>query len=236
MALILLVFLFPHPLWSQDTDAPVVFLDPGHGGQDTGARGANGLLEKEVALALATAVTEKLAPRYSVRLTRNGDYSLDLFHRTQTANSRNADLFISLHTGGGFSYSAEGITLFFFQDPPGRQLPESQSEDPAAGQTAWDQVQYRHTAKSRLLADVLKAALSNQAGDAGCRIVGTPLLSLASADMPAVLIEVGGLNSPAEEEKLSSSGYIVSLAGAICRGLEEYLGGSSGIISIDLHE
>lgn len=233
----LCVLLFTRPLQAEDT---VIFLDPGHGGQDTGARGTGGLLEKDVTLALAKKIKEKLDPKYSVRFSRNDDYRLDLFHRTETANSQKAEIFICLHTGGAFNYSSGGFTIYYYLDSPGRVLPENPSDEPLLDQTTgripWHSVQYRHAGESRNLSQFLQVSLSGVSGSSGCRMVGAPLLALSAADMPAVLIEIGCLNNPAEEEELTDPAYLDSLAEAIRNGLDNYLGRSSGITSIDLHE
>jgi N-acetylmuramoyl-L-alanine amidase len=225
------------PLPAEDT---IVYLDPGHGGQDTGARGAGGLLEKDVVLDLAKRIDKRLAPEHRVRLSRSDDYGLELFHRTETANSRNAGLFISLHTGGAFDYGTGGLTVFYYHDSPGRVLPETSAETPpmdtATGRIPWHSVQYRHATESRLLSQFLQASLAGVNEASGCRMVGAPLLALSAADMPAVLIEVGGLNNPTEEEKLSDPDYLDRLAHAISGGLQNYLGRSADITSIDLHE
>lgn len=219
---------------------PVIYLDPGHGGQDPGARGAGGLLEKDVVLALAKRIDDRLGPSCRVRLSRSDDYGLELFHRTETANSQKADLFISLHTGGAFNYSTGGLTVYYYLDSPGRVIPEDLAQDSAMDQTTgrvpWHSVQYRHAAESRILSQFLQASLAGVAGTSGCRMAGAPLLVLSSADMPAVLIEVGCLNNPSEEEKLADPDYLDLLAGAIGRGLKNYLDRSSDITSIDLHQ
>lgn len=218
----------------------VVYLDPGHGGQDTGARGASGLLEKDVTLALANRINQSLGPQFSVRFSRNDDYGPTLFSRTETANSQNAALFVSLHTGGAFNYSSGGIAVYYYLDSPGRVLPEDGTDDASADKTTgripWQSVQYRHASESRDLSQFLQASLAGAAGASGCRMVGVPLLVLSAADMPAVLIEVGCLNNPAEEKKLADPEYLDLLAKAIHSGIENYLSRSSGITSIDLHE
>jgi N-acetylmuramoyl-L-alanine amidase len=225
---------------SLPADEALIFLDPGHGGQDTGARGASGLLEKDVVLALAMRIDRNLGSELNVHLSRNDDYGLELFHRTETANSRKASLFIGLHAGGAFNYSTGGPTVYYWNDAPGRILPEDTAEsatmETAPGRTPWHSVQYRHTGESRLLAQFLQATLAGTNGSSHCRIVGAPLLALSSANMPAVLIEVGCLNNPAEEEKLAEPDYLDKLAQAISSGLKNYLGRSSDITSIDLHE
>jgi len=228
--------IFPMALLAEET---IIYLDPGHGGQDTGARGTKGLLEKDVALALARRIDEKLGPAYQVRLSRNDDYGLALFRRTETANSQKASLLISLHTGSAFNYSTSGPAVYYYLGSPGRVLPEDIVDNPSAekttGRIPWHNVQYRHAAESRLLSQYLQASLAGMTGSSGCRMVGAPLLLLSAANMPAVLIEVGCLNNPAEEKKLGDPAYLDQLAEAISNGLKNYLDRSADITSIDLH-
>ena len=231
-------------VWADDIDhkptETVIFIDPGHGGNDTGARGANNLYEKDVVLALAKLMTTNWTGRGDLRLSRSDDYSVGLLHRTEIANNDKADLFISLHTGGSFRYTAEGITVYYFLDSPGRLLPEDSNGKQAysfnSGQIPWHGVQYRHASESRLLARFIQTALAVNVGSANCRLRGTPLLVLSAANMPAILIEIGNLNNPAEENKLGNPEYLSSLADAIVSGVDNYLNKTHDISSMDLHE
>jgi N-acetylmuramoyl-L-alanine amidase len=218
----------------------VIFIDPGHGGKDTGARGANNLHEKDVVLALAKLMITDFVGKGDLILSRNDDYSVDLFRRTESANNRKAHLFISLHTGGSFRYTAEGITVYYFLDSPGRLLPEDSTSRQAfnldSGRIPWHGVQYRHASESRLLARFIQTALAVEVGSANCKLRGAPLLMLSAANMPAVLVEVGNLNNPAEESKLGDPEYLASLAEAIGKGVDNYLNKTVDISSTDLHE
>lgn len=222
---------------SKDT---AIFIDPGHGGKDTGARGANSLHEKEVTLALAKLMTTNWAAKGDLLFSRNDDYSVDLFHRTESANNQKADLFISLHAGGSFRYTAEGITVYYYSDSPGRHLPEDPTSKQAfnlsSGRIPWHGVQYRHASESRLLARFIQTALAVKVGSVNCKLRGAPLLALSAANMPAILIEVGNLNNPAEEKKLGDPEHLTSLVEAIGNGVDNYLNKTFGISSMDLHE
>ena len=87
-----------------------------------------------------------------------------------------------------------------------------------------------------MLARFIQTALAVRVGSANCRLRGAPLLALSAANMPAVLIEVGNLNNPAEENKLGDPEYLASLAEAIGEGVDNYLNKTPGISSMDLHE
>lgn len=247
-----IIILFLASLWplanplesSEDIgDAPtntVIFIDPGHGGKDTGARGANGLCEKDVVLALAKRMPTDRFENKSLILSRNDDYSVELFRRTEIANNHGADLFISLHTGGSFRYAAEGSTVYYYSDSPGRLLPEDPTHKQAfhhsSTQIPWHGVQYRYASESRLLARFIQTAIAVKVGSTNCKLQGAPLLVLSAANMPAVLIEVGNLNNPVEENWLGDPELLASLADAIEDGIDNYLNKTHDISSMDLHE
>ncbi|MFO7494118.1 MAG: N-acetylmuramoyl-L-alanine amidase, partial [Desulfobacterales bacterium] len=98
---------------------PVVVVDPGHGGNDVGVRGGQGVSEKDRMLALALELQKALAPTCRVELTRSGDDQVDLARRTALANHLEASLFVSLHAGGSFLHGPRGATIYFFKGPQG---------------------------------------------------------------------------------------------------------------------
>jgi N-acetylmuramoyl-L-alanine amidase len=93
-------------------EKPAVVLDAGHGGMDTGARSDEGGLEKTIVLAMVTQLNKDLANQWRVVLTRDGDYRLTASERAGTANRAHGDVFLSIHTGGGFSRQTSGVTVF----------------------------------------------------------------------------------------------------------------------------
>ncbi len=105
-----------------EADLPVVVIDPGHGGNDTGAEGPDGTQEKMVALNLARLIADQLKTGCRVVLTRSDDYRLDISGRTAVANQSRADIFISLHTGGSFSRSISASTVYYYRQFIGSAL------------------------------------------------------------------------------------------------------------------
>jgi N-acetylmuramoyl-L-alanine amidase len=209
-----------------ETYKQVIVLDPGHGGQESGARGADGTLEKNVTLTLARILTAELAGQYRVVLTRTDDYTVNIDSRTALANHLKADLFISLHTGGSFVHRTAGTTIFFYQDFPRNPTGEASSpgsvgRNPTAP-GLWEQLQNRHLEASRLLARLINVRISSLETIPACRIQGAPLAVLQGADMPAVLIEPGYLTNPTAEEKLRDRRFLTNLAAAIHRGIEDF--------------
>ena len=92
-----------------------IAIDPGHGGDDTGTRGPNGTLEKEVTLAVARRLRNLIESQLGLRvvLTRTTDTTVALDERAAIANNNRADLFISLHTNASVRESATGAEVFY---------------------------------------------------------------------------------------------------------------------------
>lgn len=204
----------------------IVVLDPGHGGHNTGAEGPDKSQEKNVTLKMATALATELKNEYKVELTRTGDYGLDIPGRTNMANHLEADLFISIHTGGSFLHNAGGIIIFHFKEFPG-QSPASDSKAPESFEDGdvkilWDKIQSKHAGSSSILAKSIQTRINEAMKFSRCKVQSAPLLVLRGADMPAVLIEIGYLTNPAEEKALNDPGEIVRLAAAISTGIDDF--------------
>lgn len=197
-----------------------IVIDPGHGGNDTGARGAEGLREKTVTLKLARLLAAELEDRFEIILTRSDDYALDLSGRGAMANHAHAAVFISLHTGGSSRHQARGMTLFHGMDPLDSAtflLKKYSATD------IWDCQQKKHREKSAALAEKIFNKLKTFGKDTPMRIQEASLLVLKGADMPAVLVEVGYLSNPEEETSLMSDTYLLELAKTLAGGIEEFL-------------
>lgn len=197
-------------------------LDPGHGGNDHGARSTSGALEKSLVLELAKSVRNSLSDRFEIILTRNDDYAVAVYDRTGAANRHRADLFISLHAGGALVRQARGMTVFFHKNPAAR--PKNSLENQPAGTHFWDQVQSTHRSASALLANTLCQHLEATIPASGCTVREAPLAVLAGADMPAVVIEIGYLTHPAEAEFLTAPDGRAAISQAVTAGIEDFMG------------
>jgi N-acetylmuramoyl-L-alanine amidase len=205
----------------------VVVVDAGHGGHDPGAVGPSGLAEKDVALVLAKKIRDALAVNYTVYLTRDGDYWLDIEKRTAVANYYRADVFISLHAGGSLHHNAQGTAIFYYGPGTGQGLsPEPVAPVGDGGQTlhSWDQIQLRHTAQSKRLADLVHDQLVARFNPVDRGIDRASCLVLKGADMPAVLVEIGYITHPAEEKELGDPSFMSAVAEAIGQGIREFFG------------
>ena len=144
--LVLIILIVPGLcLWpnTSSSQSPVkimkVIVDPGHGGQDTGGRGSDGVLEKDVTLALARKLDQMLGESGTIRsvLTRRDDYAVSLEDRAGLANHRRGDLLISLHLGNSFRPVPLGFSLYYWS--PALAVPFVSS---TPGETIpWDQEQ-----------------------------------------------------------------------------------------------
>ena len=210
-----------------DAFKPVIVLDPGHGGNDAGARSSDGTSEKTIALKLAQLIADELTKDVKVVLTRTDDYGVDLSKRTALANQLNADLFISLHCGGSFVHSTSGTLIFYYQNfgEKHENNIENQFTTDMDRQTAvlWDEVQNAHVHNSRRLAEAIMARISKLEAIKKCRIQGAPLAVLKGANMPAILLEVGYLTNPSDEKALRDVKFLIDLAQKISKGVENFL-------------
>ena len=204
----------------------VIAIDPGHGGDESGANGPDGTTEKAVTLNLAQILASELQREYKVVLTRTDDSQVDLDTRTALANHHKADLFISIHTGGSFVHSTTGILIYHYQDfsedlSQQGEINSSQGHDKNTP-ILWNRAQSRYLEKSRILAGLINTRLNGLGEINNSRLQGAPLLLLHGANMPAILIEIGYLTNPAEEKALKNRKVLDKLSTAISQGIDEY--------------
>jgi N-acetylmuramoyl-L-alanine amidase len=223
---------------SGSSSGRTVFIDPGHGGEDSGARGPGGTLEKDVSLRIARLVLDRLTGKYRLNSSRTDDKQIDIFDRSGFANASRADLFFSFHVGGSFCNSASGFSLYYYERPvtpnDGTPLSAENSTAPSSDREQWRAVQLKHFSASRQLARFIRNRIG-QFSDEAPQVTGAESLVLAGADMPAILIEIGCLGTPSDEKKLGDITYLSRIADAISIGIMDYLGDNSGISSMDLH-
>lgn len=200
--------LFDFILQKKDEpDAPAlrgVAIDPGHGGQDTGALG-DGVKEKSVTLETARNLEKQLKMHLGIPvfMTRDGDYAATAEQRHEAAAQPDADIFLLLHAQSSFSPAARGVMLYI-------RPQEKAAADPATVDHG-----------SILLARSLAKAL----GDAGLPVRGivrAPLLPLGRGNLPTVLIELGYLSNPDERRELTSAEGQVRLAQALFAGVRAF--------------
>ncbi len=222
---------------SAPAELRVVCLDPGHGGAETGAEGKGGLFEKDVALSIARRLRTLLQDRLGLRvvLTRDGDRNLGLDDRAALANSNKADLFISIHADASPIRDARGSSVYFLSysgsESSAGQVSAAHNQTSATRGSGgdgeldfilWDMAQASHLSQSSKLAEIFQQELLGATGSAekvDRGIKQNTFRVLKGATMPAVLVEVGFISNPQEEELLGSAAYQDRLAEALYRGV-----------------
>jgi N-acetylmuramoyl-L-alanine amidase len=206
----------PSPAWTEPMDnRTVIVLDPGHGGNDKGAKRPEGGFEKDLVLYLAKRIGEQLGSGYRIVLTRKDDYAVDLDARTGMANHLHADLFLSLHAHAGFRPLSEEVRIFCYRDAEDSRLSR---EDPSA-ESAWKRRHSGQLQASRAFAAEIGKQLNISFPGIAVRIEEAPLAVLAGAGMPAVLIEAGGFafytgGNPQNATRVANA-YIQGITNAI---------------------
>jgi N-acetylmuramoyl-L-alanine amidase len=209
-----------------------VVVDPGHGGDETGVRGGTGALEKDVTLAVGRKLKAAIEARLGVRvlLTRDADTAVPLDERAALANNNKADLFVSLHVNASARKETSGAQIYYMAaDPVGdaaRKVAATRQSLPALGggyreieMVPWELAQLRHLGESALLAGSLEEQMRGRVRLNLRPVQQAPFLVLAGANMPAVLVEIGFLSNPDEEQQLVADAYQSAVAQAILDGL-----------------
>lgn len=218
---------------------PLIVIDPGHGGRDPGAVGRSGLKEKDVALGVAVYVKDILEgqKKAKVILTRDRDQFLPLERRAWIANSKDADVFVSIHANAHPSRDVSGVETYYLDNTTDRAAMRVAALENATPEKKGDDL-------SRILIDLrcnVNASESNelarkmqtavieevrQKGYKGTRDLGAKgslFYVLIGAHMPSILVEVAFLTNPSEEKRLATRDYQKAVAEGVARGITDYL-------------
>ena len=185
-----------------------------------GAKGDGGLKEKDVTLAVARRVKASIEARLGIRvlLTRDDDRNVPVDERTAVANNNKADLFISLHANASLRKSAVGASIFFvaFDQDAERtarlalapeRLPTFNGGLRDIELVPWDLAQIGHIDQSIELATILERQFHDRIALSPRPVAQAPLRVLESANMPAVLVEMGYLTNPDQEKQLAGADF-----------------------------
>ncbi len=226
-------------------DRVVVAIDAGHGGQDPGAIGQNGLKEKNVTIAIARRLDAMLGsdPMFKPVLTRNGDYFISVMGRSDVARKQNANVLVSIHADAAPNRSATGASVWVLSNRRANsemgnwlEQHEKQSEllggagdmlantasDPYLSQAVLD-LQFGHS--QRVGYDVATNVLNEMQTVGNIhkrRPEHASLGVLRSPDIPSLLVETGFISNSKEERLLGNSAYQERIARAIYKGLRSY--------------
>ncbi len=213
---------------------PRVVIDPGHGGHDPGAIGKKGLKEKDVNLDIALKVKEILKDEFEIFMTREKDVFISLDERTAFANSKNADLFVSIHTNSNRKKNINGIETYFLNWTDDEEALKVAARENGISLKAMknfsnfiDLIKMDLEAQAKRedsmkLAATIHGELKENLDRPSNGIKKGPFYVLYTAKMPCVLLEVSYISNPAEERLLSSSAYRERLARAIAKGIRRY--------------
>lgn len=211
-------------------------VDAGHGGDDHGAKGPKGLLEKKAALDLAKALGDRLEVLgFEVGYTRTADTFIPLWDRPRVANEAGADLFISLHLNAAKARSAKGSEVYFLALGNGDEEADSLAalENASAAGTAIkvldpvesileDLAQKAYLYDSEALAVSIQTQLNRLGGIRERGVKQAPFVVLRGAAMPAVLIETAFISNAKEEAKLKDPAFRKQVADSIATGIRRF--------------
>ncbi|MFI5317115.1 MAG: N-acetylmuramoyl-L-alanine amidase [Myxococcota bacterium] len=225
---------------SAEAESPAaVVVDAGHGGADFGASGVNGVLEKDLTLAVARRVAAELrARKVPVVLTRDRDEFVSLAKRTEIANRAHARMYLSIHANSAPEPEVEGIETYFLSvdasdaeamrvaltenDVYKQEGTASDSHD-VVGSILGDLIRTEHLRESSDLAAIIQRSLAKLPG--GSRgVKQAPFVVLTGVNMPAALVEIGFVTNAADAKRLAQRDVQTSLAKALAAALVEAMG------------
>ena len=222
----------PSPAHADRGRVGYIVIDAGHGGDDLGAIGRDGVVEKDVALRLSVQLGKKLElAGVRVSYTREDDSFVSLAERTTHANITHADLFISLHMNASKDAAARGPETYFLSltasDDEAYQVALTENEvfkrgapDSAdiVGSILGELIRSDHMQSSNKAAAAIQRELAKLPGPQR-GVKQAPFVVLSGVNMPAVLLDVGFLTNAQDERNLSDSGYRDDIASAIVRAI-----------------
>jgi N-acetylmuramoyl-L-alanine amidase len=226
-----------------------IVIDPGHGGHDPGAIGPKKLCEKDVVLDIALKVKTILSrdPGFEVFLTRDRDVFIPRVERTAIANSKNADLFVSVHANASPRRDAKGIETYFLNWSDDvesmkvaarenqislKKMKEMKNEADFLDVELASLKRDHKRDESNKLANYIQMAMVNGLSDKfpgvmDLKVKWSMFYVLFGARMPSVLAEVSFISNPLEERLLSKDSYKEEVAKSIATGIAKYMSASS---------
>jgi N-acetylmuramoyl-L-alanine amidase len=229
------------PPLSTATKAPVIVIDAGHGGRDPGAIGRRGLREKNITLKISRMLKQRIERETKARvvLTRTRDVYLPLEERTAIANSKNADLFISVHVNASPRRRASGIETYILNltnDEESRRLAarENATSKKALGDLEFILNDLIKTAKtndsirlaSSVQTNLVKSLRRRYRNVNSNGVKGAPFYVLVGTRMPSILVEVSFISNPTEAKRLKDPKYLEKVVEGISEGVVKYINGA----------
>jgi N-acetylmuramoyl-L-alanine amidase len=219
----------------------VVAIDPGHGGEDPGAIGRRGLREKDVVLAIALQLRERINAISGMRamLTRDGDYYVPLHDRVRKARRVQADLFVSLHADAVTTPKARGASVFALStrgasSATARWMAERENGSDLVGGVNTQNID---VSVVRAMVEMSTAAQIKDSLKIGHEVLGhigrvghlhkdhveqAGFAVLKAPDIPSILVETAFISNPGEEKQLRDPKYQQQLVAALASGIKRY--------------
>ncbi len=217
---------------------PIVAIDAGHGGDQLGATGVCGVLEKDVALAISRELSRVLSASGLVmpHMVRTGDDDVELEERTRRANAAGAAMFISIHANASTNDVSRGVETYFLsnrasgrrisklvaRENRGIALPVPAVDDALQQILSGLLLSASHT-ESQRFALRLQEGMSDNLDTRGRGVLQAPFIVLVGAHMPAALVEVGFLTHPEECELLAERTYQRDVARSLAASILEHV-------------
>jgi len=216
---------------------PVIVIDPGHGGTDPGAIGANGTYEKHITTSAANELAARLrnSGRYRVIVTRSRDNYVDHDERLRIARTGQADLFISIHADSAGNKKARGASVYTLADrAKGRSkrivnnqnwildVDLSEQSDPV-GDILVDLAQRKTESQSDAFAEILLSELRGKTDLVANSHRRAGYYVLLAPDVPAVLLELGFLSNVQDEKLLRTQAHRTKILSAVERAIDAYM-------------
>lgn len=218
-----------------------VAIDAGHGGEDPGAKGANGSREKDITLAIAKKLKQRIDEEPNMRgiLTRDADFFIPLHGRVVKARNMQADLFVSVHADAFVRPDARGSSVFALSEKgatsaSARYLAKKENESDLIGGVSLDN---KDMNLARTLLDLSQTATINDSlklgkfvlkniGEVNTLHKGSVeqagFAVLKSPDIPSILVETAFISNPEEERRLNDDAYRAKLVESIVNGIKKY--------------
>ena len=264
LGLLLLAALFVNPLFADDKKKKnnkirTIVIDPGHGGKDSGTMGTKRYTQYEKHIALDISLKlgnyiKEAFPDIEIIYTRKTDVFLELWERTELANEKNADLFISVHCDGFTNPNPSGASVFVMgmsklkanMDVAMREnsvmyLEDNFKEkydgfDPKSPESyiVFSLMQNTFLDQSISIAEKIEDEFANRAKRKSRGVKQAPFYVISRVNMPSILIEAGFLTNPKEEDFLNTELGKDHIASAIFRGFRSYKESVDGVNIIEL--
>ncbi|MBI4850152.1 MAG: N-acetylmuramoyl-L-alanine amidase [Nitrospirae bacterium] len=219
-----------------------IVIDPGHGGDDPGAVGPTGLMEKDIVLDVGKKLGDILASKQGIEViyTRDKDVFIPLNERTEIANSQKADLFISVHANASPRRNAKGIETYFLNWTNDAEAMRVAARENKISFRKMEKMQgdlqmilqdlarkNKNEESMRLASSVQNSMVNTLKEDYGKvedhGVKYAFFYVLVGAEMPSILVEISFISNREEEKRLSKDHYKDKLAEAIAQGINSYL-------------